>query len=272
MSDSRHLTIGVLNGNGVAGDAFERRRTLAQRIATAPDSDLLVLPYLAAYPPFWQVIDRAVGFAFGEREPFPSITSLLPEINKRGIPVLTTAFEVVAEGVFYASAVLVEPSGDARVIYRQEHALNERGCFERLYFQPGVNVTPPIFELGGLKFGLMLGGDLWVPECARSLRIIGANAFLSLAALGESMKASGRTLSQARALENGVPVIFNDGQSTVGEGNATRKLTSNSIGDWSLIRFNAFEADSPVEYHDPMQMRRPRLYQSLVKTWQESGG
>lgn len=212
MNEPRQLTVGVLNGNIITGDAAERRRAIAERIATAPDSDLLVLPYLAAYPPFWRAIDRASGFAFGEREPFPAITSLLTEIRKRGIPVLTTAFEVVAEGVFYASAVWVEPGGNARVVYRQEHALNERDCYERLYFQPGVNDTYPIIELGGFKLGLMLGGDLWVPEAARSLQIAGVDTLIAMSAFGEGMEDDAKILARARALENGVPVLFTDGR------------------------------------------------------------
>jgi predicted amidohydrolase len=268
MPVADRIAINLLIGSPPAPQGDARRRWLIEQIKAAPDADLLVLPYMGQYPPFWRVIDREAGFAHGERAPFASLATIATAVKDRGIRALATAFAVVAEGVFYAVAVLIEPDGDAVAIYRQEHAINEPGWHERLYFQPGDNDGLPLLDINGLSIGLLLGGDLWVPEAARRLRLGGAQALLSVSGAPEGLLSSVRSMAQARAIENGVPVVWTSGD--VGGSKEPRGGATERAGHlpWHQIMLRPSEIQAALNSTDPLQMRRPRLYQSLVRTWE----
>jgi predicted amidohydrolase len=255
------VSIALLEAQALSGDLGARRQQLAAAIAAAPECDLLVLPYLPAYPPFWREIDRAAGFANGERAPFPSLVHLREVVNARGVPLLSPVFEVVAEGVFYATAVLLRTDGAQETIYRQEHALNQPGCRERLYFQPGMNDEPAIIPLGGIRLGVLLGGDLWVPEAARLLRLRGANALLEITGI------DGGAFGEVRSIENGIPVFVSG--SAIAAFGADRQLRHEH---WTLIEVDPARIAADLAHHDPLQMRRPRLYSELSATWEGDAG
>ncbi len=250
-------SIALLSADSLSGDRISRWRQLASAVAIAPPCDLLVLPYLAAYPPFWREIDRAAGFANGERAPFASATALQSIVAERKTPLLTTVFEVVAEGVFYATAVLLAADGGSQALYRQEHALNLPECRERLYFQPGMNEDLPVLQIGELRLGLQLGGDLWVPESARRLRLAGVNALLAITG------ADGRTLAEARSIENGVPVVYSGSTVT-----AFGADDVNEHSPWTVVEIDPTRIAARMTANDPLQMRRPRLYTALSATWE----
>jgi predicted amidohydrolase len=272
MRAEDRVVINLLVGGPPAPKADARCGWLEKQIASSPDADLLVLPYMAQYSPFWSVIDRAAGFAHGEREPFRSIVAITPVVRNRAIGTLATAFAVVAEGVFYATAIMIEPNGDINLLYRQEHAVNEPGWHERLYVQPGDNDAPPMIDVNGLSIGLLLGGDLWVPEAARRLRLAGAQALLSVSGAPEALLSSVRTMAQARAIENGVPVVWSSGDT--GGSKEPRGGSTERAGHlpWHQITLRPAEIRSSLERNDPLRLRRPRLYRSLTKTWEENAG
>lgn len=269
MTATDRIVINVLTGSPTDANPAARRARLVAEISAAPDGDLLVLPFMTLSQPFWTVIDRPAGFKHGEREPFSSITAIAPAVKDRGIGTLATVYAVVAEGVFYSTAVLIDADGVARAFYRQEHAANEPGWHERLYFQPGINAAPPLIDTRGLAIGLLLGGDIWVPEAARFLRLAGAQALLSVSGAPESMNESLRVIAHARSLENGVPVIWS---SRDGTGiRAAHGAAESAGGDpWYRVELDPTAIRENLNRDDPLRMRRPRLYQSLTKTWEES--
>jgi predicted amidohydrolase len=263
------VAISVLTGGHLMGPREARRIQLANLIAMAPDSDLLVLPYLASYPPFWTVIDRAGGFLYGERSPFPTVGAISPAVAARGIRTLATVFEVVAEGVFYASAVMIDHDGTSRVVYRQQHAINEPGWHERLYFQPGDISDLPLIDVRGLQLGLMLGGDLWVPEAARVLRLAGAQGLLAVLGVPESYSAQASAIAQVRSIENGIPVVWSGGSSLGIESLVPGNELIDPSGTWNVFALDIAGIQASLSRNDPLALRRPSLYSALSRTWQE---
>jgi predicted amidohydrolase len=264
------ITLAILAGTVTGEDVDVRRLRLMEAISSAPDADLLVLPYLAAHPPFWERLDRRTAFAQAERPPAPSLRVPQEAAGERGIPLLASAYDVEGEGVFYAQAEVRGKDGALVCAYRQRHALNQPGLHERLYFQPGSGENLPVFPCGDLHIGLLMGGDLWVPEAARLLRLAGAEAILALTALPESLTARGETLAAARSIENGIPVVL------VNRGGVPRLFEDGAAngpvridGVWSLVNINAAKILGRLRCDDPLWMRRPRLYASLARRWEE---
>jgi predicted amidohydrolase len=272
MTVEARRVIDVLTGSPSDTNPEARRARLAADIASAPDADLLVLPFMTLSRPFWTVIDRAAGFKHGEREPFPSIAAIASAVKERGIPTLATVYAVVAEGVFYSTAVMIDADGSSRAFYRQEHAVNEPGWHERLYFQPGVNAAPALIDNRGFSIGLLLGGDLWIPEAARRLRLAGATALLSVSGAPDSMRECVHALAQARSIENGVPVIWSSRDGTGLKARQNGVAESMDLHPWYQVTLDPAAIRSSLNHNDPLRLRRPRLYQSLVKTWEESAG
>jgi len=237
----------------------ERRESLASAIADAPTADLLVLPYQAVSTRFWRQLDRSNGFAYAERPPFKTIERLRPVIALRGIPALVSTYDVLGEGVFYSTVRLIEGNGEICTEYRQAHALNLPGHYERLFFQPGTSEGFVMCEVNGVSFGLLLGGDLWVPEVTRSLALAGAKLLVCISAYTEDLKRTARTLAEARSIENGLPVLLaNREQEFVAFSPGAADPPIKEGNGWSTL---SMPIAKPAD--DPLLMRRPRLYGSL---------
>ncbi len=81
------------------------------------------------------------------------------------------------------------------------------GEMERASFRAGEDL-PPVFELGGRRFGLLICYDIEFPEHARGLARRGAQAILVPTANPSGYEHVQRLLVPARACENGVFVAY----------------------------------------------------------------
>jgi predicted amidohydrolase len=219
-----------------------------------------VLPYQAVSTPFWQELDRANGFAFAERPTFKTIEYLLPIIAMKGIPTLITTYDVIGEGVFYSTVRVLDGYGEIRTEYRQAHALNLPGHHERLFFQPGTTGDFTLFTVNGIRIGLLLGGDLWVPEIARCLAIAGVDVLIGIGAFAGEVESKARKLAEARSIEEGLPVLLaNREREPIAFGPVAVDPEINDESGWSRI---SLPISKPAD--DPLLMRRPRLYSALA--------
>ena len=254
--DARFLKVAALVAPVEGVSVVERRERLASAIVHAPPADLLVLPYQAVSMPFWRQLDRANGFAFAERPPFKTIERLRPEILSKGIPTLATTYDVLGEGVFYSTVRLIDGDGKICTEYRQAHALNFPGHHERLFFQPGTSGDFPLCDVNGVRIGLLLGGDLWVPEVARCLALAGAYAMLCIGAFASELELKAHALAEARSIENGIPVLLaNRDRELVAFSPVVAHPPNREGNDWSTLNLPIAKAAE-----DPLLMRRPRLY------------
>jgi N-carbamoylputrescine amidase len=253
----------------------DRRAALAEAVRDTEEGvDLVVLPYLGAYPHFWGTLDRA-GYRYAERAPIPTIEVVREAARRRGIAVAVSFYEAVGEGVFYATVALVGPDGEVQGTYRQAHALNWEGHREQLYFQPGTSGRFPVFAVGSARVGFLLGGDLWVPEAARILALDGADLLIALTGIetGDDTvnDQDAMYLVIARALENCCALVAAnhasdavDGWAYLANGNGAIATRSRAEDRVHTVEVDLALIDRLRQTRSPIRLRRPRLYGPLT--------
>lgn len=141
---------------------FEKVESLCRGLK----SDLLVMPELAFTGYLFSSRSELAGLA----EPFPGgETSDFLTRLARNIAGLVVAGVAEKDGdALYNAAVLFGPGGHLGT-FRKVHLFNT----EKGLFQPG-NLGFPVFEVDGIKVGMMVCFDWIFPESARSLALAGA--------------------------------------------------------------------------------------------------
>jgi predicted amidohydrolase len=254
------FTIGVL-------EHIEFIPDIEKVIVEAPvDVDLLVLPYLGAYPNFYSEADRR-GYSHAERSPSQTLQLAVSGAKRRNVATVVSYYEAVGEGVFYATAAVIDRDGSIRGTYRQSHALNKPGWHEQLYFQAGTSGGFPVFKIGPATIGLLLGSDLWVPEAARLLALSGADLMIANLYLHGSDRDQGKTLATARAIENGRAVLLANraGESAAFDTFGKPLNLGVNHGGWSTLAIDLEEQRNRLLVLDPLRMRRPAIYGDLVR-------
>ncbi|MGL3606956.1 carbon-nitrogen hydrolase family protein [Rhizobium sp. G187] len=107
----------------------------------------------------------------------------------------------------YNSSVLVRPDGSAE-FYRKSHLYGEG---ERAAFTPGSE-PPQVFDLNGIKTGMLICYDVEFPENVRTLALAGAELVLVPTALPQGLisRRVADIVVPARAFENGVFLVYAD--------------------------------------------------------------
>ena len=129
-------------------------------------ADLVVLPEL----PFtgYNFSDREETLSLAE-EPgnSPIVEALVQQCKKRDFT-LVTGFAERHKDKCYDSALLLDADG-IQGLYRKIHLFNrEKECFD-----PG-DMPPEVYEVSGVKIGIMVCFDWAFPEMARTLALKGA--------------------------------------------------------------------------------------------------
>lgn len=109
-----------------------------------------------------------------------------------------------AGGCIFNAAQVFGPTGERLAHYRKTHLF---GPDERAAYRAGSCFERP-FELGGLRFGLLICYDVEYPEAVRSVALLGADVVLVPTALTEEYAAVPDFLVPARAVENQVFVAY----------------------------------------------------------------
>lgn len=109
--------------------------------------------------------------------------------------------------VVYNSAVLARPDGSCE-FYRKGHLY---GDGERASFASGGDV-PHVFDLFGVRTGMLICYDVEFPEYVRTLALAGAELVLVPTALprGEISRRVADMVVPTRAFENGVFLVYAD--------------------------------------------------------------
>ena len=148
---------------------FGRVQTNLNRIKkmlSGKEAELLVWPELFSTGYRFKNMDEAHQYA----EPVPdglTTSFLISQAKKINTHIIAGLVEVSKERV-YNSSVIVGPDG-FKGCYRKIHLFDtEKACFH------AGSEAPPIFDLNGIKVGVMICFDWRFPELARSLALKGA--------------------------------------------------------------------------------------------------
>ena len=157
-----HLGVGVAQLECAPLDVAENiaRTTAALRSAAAGGADLVVLPELVATG---YVLDRdaLLDRAESTAEPGPVLSAWSEQARALGITVVGGFAERDHDRLFN-SVVVIGPDGEAAGTYRKLHLFGR----EREVFTPG-DVGLPVFDVGGVRLGVVVCYDLRFPEAVR---------------------------------------------------------------------------------------------------------
>lgn len=173
----------------------EVKENLAQ-VASAlegVEADLIVLPELANSGYLFLSQDEVEAIA----EPIPGpTTDFLQALARQHECWLVAGLPERAGGGCYNSAVLIGPGG-VMGTYRKVHLF----CEEKLYFRSG-DLGFPVFDVEGVRVGLLVCFDHIFPEAARTLALQGAQIICHPSNL--ILPEYGQLTTRVRSIENRV--------------------------------------------------------------------
>lgn len=197
--------------------APERNRARILSALEGVSADVIVLPELATTG--YLFVSPEEMKAWAEPVPGPTTERLCAFARRRSCHIVLGIAERVG-GDVYNSAVLIGPEGIVGT-YRKMHLFDE----EKRCFKPG-DLGFPVFDVAGVRIGLLVCFDHFFPEAARSLalqgaQIIGHPANLILPGLGQ-------LTTRVRALENRVFWILANRIGTEERGSRSLTFTGRS--------------------------------------------
>jgi len=259
------MLLAVLQMQPVSADAVANLAQIevAARSAAASGATLLVTPEMGVTGyAIWDDVARLAEGRDGS-----AVTRLVTLARETKVAIVA-GFPERDGAAVYNTVALANPDGETQ-FYRKCHLF---GPHEREAFVSGSALSS-VFEVGGLRVGLLICYDIEFPEMARSLALAGAELLLVATALpksGPNDRVS-RTMIPTRALENHVFVAYaglcgqEDGQAYQGGsvivGQDGEDLARAGLAPALLLarlHRNAHASGEPDPY---LADRRPTLYQ-----------
>jgi N-carbamoylputrescine amidase len=143
--------------------------------AARESPDLIVLPeffntgYIFVYRDF-RNLDRA------ERENGPTMTAIKDKARQHQTNIVATIYEEHAPGLFYDTAIYVDPQGDIIGKYRKTHPPAIRSL-EKIHYRYGSKF--PVFNIAEFRVGTVICYDTSFPETTRISTLHGAELIVA---------------------------------------------------------------------------------------------
>lgn len=138
-------------------------------------------------------------FDYAEKEDGPTIIKVSEAARKHKVHIVATIYEYAGPGVYFDTAMVINPSGEIIGKYRKVHPPAVRSL-EKIYYKGGSRF--PIFDILGWKVGIVICYDNLFPESARCVSVKGAE--LVLAPFATPHIPFWDSIVVTRAVENGV--------------------------------------------------------------------
>ena len=194
------MRIALIQMNSRAGsldDNLDRASAFVDQ-AAADGARLIVLPEFFNREYFPQFRDyRYMDYA--EPDSGPTTTRMRAAAARHGVWLVSTIFETARAGLYYDTAMLIDPQGGIAGKYRKVHPA-ARLRLEKIYFRGGSSF--PVFQLDGWTVGFSTCYDNLFPESCRCLALRGAE--LIVAPYATPVADPWENFLTTRALENGV--------------------------------------------------------------------
>ena len=167
--------------------------------AAQNNPDLIVLPEFWSTGYFPLSIDYSL-YDLAANENGLAMTRVKEKAIEHDINIVSTIYERAGPGVFYNSAMIVNPQGDIILKYRKVHVPARRGL-EKLFYRRGSKY--PVAEVNGWRMGIVLCYDSLFPEPTRIMALKGAELIVIPFGASTTEHSIWDQLMVARAFENG---------------------------------------------------------------------
>lgn len=200
----------VAVGQVTSGEDKDRNlAAIAEMVSRAKSlgADVVAFP---EYAMFKQPIRDADFLTAAEDLDGPFATKLRGLAEEHGIGLIVGLVERIPdEERAYNTILVLGPEGEDLAVYRKIHLYDAFGGSESDWIRPGGLDQPLVFDLEGIRFGLMTCYDIRFPEMARLLVDLGAQVIVVPTAWtpGPRKEDHWNTLVRARAIENTVYVV-----------------------------------------------------------------
>lgn len=165
--------------------------------AAGQGAELVVLPEFFNTIFFAQYQDSKYH-ALAETDAGPSISAMREAAQRHGIAVVATIYEKVEAGLYFDTAMHIDPAGEIVFKYRKVHPAAVHSL-EKIYFRYGTRFDT--YKLADWRVGIGICYDMGFPETARCLAVSGAE--LLLAPYATSRVNMFQEVLRTRAFENG---------------------------------------------------------------------
>jgi NAD+ synthase (glutamine-hydrolysing) len=188
-----NLIVGDIPGNA-------KKISEAATSAHACGADLLITPELSicGYPPEDLLLRPA--FLNACEAAVESLASSLPLPTIIGTPWRKPA------GLVNGAALL--RGGKIELVYGKHELPNYAVFDEKRYFL--ADIAPQVFEIAGVKLGLLICEDIWFDRAAAQSKAAGAEAFIIIngSPYNTNQHAARKEVLGARATENNTPLVY----------------------------------------------------------------
>ncbi|MFT4260690.1 carbon-nitrogen hydrolase family protein [Microbacterium sp.] len=199
-------------------DNLKRIARLSAR-AAARGVRLVVFPEYSSY--FVDPMDDSLA-ANAETLDGDFVSTLAGIAAEHGIVIVAGLVERASDAGRVRNTVVAVRGDGVRAVYRKQHLYDAFGQTESDWVEAGELGAPAVFDVAGIRFGLMTCYDLRFPEVARTLVDAGAEALVVPAewVRGPLKEHHWTTLLAARAIESTSYVVAADHPTPIGIGHS----------------------------------------------------
>jgi predicted amidohydrolase len=197
------------SGEDVAANIAKACRYIGE--AAEKGAELVVLPEFFNNIFFAQYRDIRY-FDLAETDAGPTVTAIREAAGRHSVAVIATLYEEVESGLYYDTAMHIEPGGEIIHKYRKTHPAAVKSL-EKIYFRYGSRFDTYAFKDWRLGIGICY--DMGFPETARCLATNGAE--LIIAPYATSRANMFQEVLRTRAFENGCYLVAANKVGTEGE-------------------------------------------------------
>jgi predicted amidohydrolase len=144
-------------------------------------------------------------YTLAESIPGNSVKNIERIANKNNIHIIFGMVEEAGEGILYNTSVMVGPKGYIGK-YRKKYLPTHLVFEEKKYFRQGYETQILETEIG--KIGLMICYDLYFPEIARQLTLMGSQLIVCISASPATRRGYFETFISSRAMENTIFMAY----------------------------------------------------------------
>ncbi len=168
-------------------------------------ADLIVFPemFLTGYTIGDDVFQLALESTSSLFDPLKKMLSETGKYVVLGFPERSQEIR----GQVFNSAVVIGPDG-VMGTYRKSHLVDFGPFEEYSYYTPGNSL--PVFEIKGIRFGIIICYDIFFPELTKYYALNGADCVICISASPSVTRDFFEMLMKARAVENTIYLVYSN--------------------------------------------------------------